>query len=84
MKWLMLMPACLLLLACAKQDEAPEPVRPVLSLIVQSQDVQRLGRFAGSLKGKTQGKNVLTGDAVDLKQALQLRAKQSVVLDLLP
>jgi hypothetical protein len=42
-----------------------------------------LGRFAGSLKGKTQGKNVLTGDAVDLKQALKLRAKQSVVLDLL-
>ncbi|PWB32596.1 efflux transporter periplasmic adaptor subunit [Pseudomonas sp. SDI] len=52
MKWLMLMPACLLLLACAKQDEAPEPVRPVLSLIVQSQDVQRLGRFAGSIQAR--------------------------------
>ncbi|OYU45353.1 MAG: alpha-amlyase [Burkholderiales bacterium PBB4] len=43
-----------------------------------------LERFAGSLQGKTQGSNVLTGDVVGLQQPLKLRAKQSVVLDLLP
>lgn len=43
-----------------------------------------LGRFAQMLGGKTQGMNVLTGQAVGLQQPLKLRAKQSVVLDLLP
>ncbi|OYT90870.1 MAG: alpha-amlyase [Burkholderiales bacterium PBB3] len=44
-----------------------------------------LARFVSSLQGKTQGRNVLTGDTVGLQQPLLLlRAKQSVVLDLLP
>ena len=43
-----------------------------------------LGRFAESLGGKTRGMNVLTGQTEGLKQPLKLRAKQSVVLDLLP
>lgn len=43
-----------------------------------------LKRFAFSLQGKTRGTNVLTAQSVDLLQPLKLRAKQSLVLDLVP
>lgn len=46
------MPACLLLAACGQQEAPPEPVRPVLSTLVQSQSEQRLGRFAGSIQAR--------------------------------
>ncbi|MDD0975907.1 efflux RND transporter periplasmic adaptor subunit [Pseudomonas fontis] len=52
MRLLMMVPACLLLAACGKEEAAPDPVRPVLTVIVQPQDVQRLGRFAGSIQAR--------------------------------
>lgn len=43
-----------------------------------------LARFSASLQGKTRATNVLTDQTVGLQQPLKLRAKQSLVLDLLP
>lgn len=43
-----------------------------------------LTRFSASLQGRTRGTNVLTDQTVGLQQPLKLRARQSVVLDLLP
>ncbi|MFO2465999.1 efflux RND transporter periplasmic adaptor subunit [Pseudomonas sp. 15FMM2] len=42
----------LALLACSKEEPAPEPVRPVLSVEVKSQDQANLGRFAGYIQAR--------------------------------
>ena len=52
MRTLWLMFACVLLAACADDEPPPEPVRPVLSQVVQAQDQARLGRFAGSIQAR--------------------------------
>ncbi|MGH8450465.1 MAG: efflux transporter periplasmic adaptor subunit, partial [Pseudomonas sp.] len=44
-----LLAASLLLAACSKEEPAPEPVRPVLSMEVTSEDQENLGRFAGTI-----------------------------------
>ncbi len=49
---LLLLSAGLLLAACSKKEPPPEPVRPVLSIEVQSLDQQSLGRFAGSIQAR--------------------------------
>ena len=42
----------LLLGACSKEEPPPEPVRPVLSVEVKSEDQQSLGRFAGNIAAR--------------------------------
>ncbi|QBF24187.1 efflux RND transporter periplasmic adaptor subunit [Pseudomonas tructae] len=42
----------LLLVGCERQAAAPEPVRPVLSMIVEPQVQANLGRFAGSIQAR--------------------------------
>ncbi|MNJ13545.1 Multidrug resistance protein MdtA precursor [compost metagenome] len=44
--------AVLLLAGCGKEAAAPEPVRPVLSMIVQPQVQASLGRFAGTIQAR--------------------------------
>jgi RND family efflux transporter MFP subunit len=41
-----------LLSACSKEEPAPEPVRPVLSMTVRAQDTEQLGRFAGTIQAR--------------------------------
>ncbi|VVN77784.1 efflux RND transporter periplasmic adaptor subunit [Pseudomonas fluorescens] len=41
-----------LLAACSKKEPPPEPVRPVLSIEVQSESEENLGRFAGSIQAR--------------------------------
>jgi RND family efflux transporter MFP subunit len=50
-RWL-LMAAALSITACSKEEPAPEPVRPVLSMTVRSEAVERWGRFAGTLQAR--------------------------------
>ncbi|MBA5705749.1 efflux RND transporter periplasmic adaptor subunit [Pseudomonas fulva] len=50
--WLTLMCAGVLLVGCGKQEQPPEPVRPVLSVVVQPQLQARLGRFAGVIEAR--------------------------------
>lgn len=53
MKRLVLMlSAGLLLGGCGSDEEKPEPVRPVLSTVVQPQVQAQLGRFAGSIQAR--------------------------------
>lgn len=53
MKALTLMLCSALFLAgCGKEAQAPEPVRPVLSVVVQPQMQEQLGRFAGSIQAR--------------------------------
>ena len=53
MKRLVLMLAAgLLLAACSKEEPAPEPVRPVLSMQVKAEDQENLGRFAGTIQAR--------------------------------
>lgn len=53
MKRLALMLAAMAVLAgCGKDEEKPEPVRPVLSTVVQPQAQASLGRFAGSIQAR--------------------------------
>lgn len=52
MKPLMLMLGCVLLAACGGQETPVEPVRPVLSQVVQAQSQESLGRFAGSIQAR--------------------------------
>ena len=42
----------LLLIACSKEEPAPDPVRPVLSVEVKAEDQAHLGRFAGSIQAR--------------------------------
>ncbi|NBA94328.1 efflux RND transporter periplasmic adaptor subunit [Pseudomonas sp. R5(2019)] len=42
----------LLLAACSKEEPAPEPVRPVLSVEVKAQDQETYGRFAGTIQAR--------------------------------
>jgi len=46
------LPAALLLAACGSDKEQAEPVRPVLSTLVQPQVQSQLGRFAGSIQAR--------------------------------
>jgi RND family efflux transporter MFP subunit len=43
-----------LLCACSKEQPPPEPVRPVLSMLVSAQDQAQLGRFAGTVEARYQ------------------------------
>lgn len=43
---------CLLLVACGGETEVAEPVRPVLSMTVQTRDALDLGRFAGTIQAR--------------------------------
>jgi membrane fusion protein, multidrug efflux system len=47
-----LLSAGVLLAACSKEEPPPEPVRPVLSIEVQSESEENLGRFAGSIQAR--------------------------------
>jgi len=44
--------AVLLLAGCSKEEPAPEPIRPVLSVEVKGLDQQSLGRFAGNIQAR--------------------------------
>ncbi|WP_369989104.1 efflux RND transporter periplasmic adaptor subunit [Pseudomonas xanthosomatis] len=46
------LPAAFLLTACGSDKEQAEPVRPVLSTVVQPQVQSQLGRFAGSIQAR--------------------------------
>ena len=50
MKPLLLMLGCLSLVACGEKEKPPEPIRPVLSMKVQTLDQLDLGRFAGTIQ----------------------------------
>eukprot|EP01132_Coremiostelium_polycephalum_P019247 gene19247-22899_t len=39
-------------MACSKEEPAPEPVRPVLSIEVKAEDQENLGRFAGTIQAR--------------------------------
>jgi hypothetical protein len=52
MKPLLLLFAGVMLLACSKEEPAPEPVRPVLSIKVKALNEENLGRFAGSIQAR--------------------------------
>lgn len=52
MKHVLWLTAGLLLAACSEKEPPPEPIRPVLSIEVQSLDQQALGRFAGSIQAR--------------------------------
>lgn len=41
-----------LLSACSKEAPPPEPIRPVLSITVQAEQVQQLGRYAGDIEAR--------------------------------
>lgn len=46
-----LLSSCLCLVACT-EEHSEEPVRPVLTLRVTTQDAQQLGRYAGSIQAR--------------------------------
>jgi len=52
MRRLLLMFAAVVLVACSKKEPPPEPVRPVLSTVVQSSGEENLGRFAGNIQAR--------------------------------
>lgn len=52
MKPLLLMLGCLSLVACGEKEKPPEPIRPVLSMKVQTLDQLDLGRFAGTIQAR--------------------------------
>ena len=52
MKPILLLSTCLLLVACSDNKEVAEPIRPVLSMRVQTQDQLHLGRFAGTIQAR--------------------------------
>lgn len=47
-----LLAGCLMLAACSDNKEVPEPVRPVLSVKVRTQDELELGRFVGTIQAR--------------------------------
>lgn len=52
MKRLLMVSAAMLLAACGSEEQAPEPIRPVLSVKVQPQVQAQLGRFAGVIEAR--------------------------------
>ncbi|MBN0978059.1 efflux RND transporter periplasmic adaptor subunit [Pseudomonas hygromyciniae] len=48
----LILASSLLLMACSKQEPAPEPVRPVLWVEVKAEDQENLGRFAGTIQAR--------------------------------
>ncbi|WP_137805943.1 efflux RND transporter periplasmic adaptor subunit [Pseudomonas sp. G(2018)] len=52
MKPLLWVLACVMLVACSKEESPPEPVRPVLSIKVQALGEETLGRFAGNIQAR--------------------------------
>lgn len=44
--------AALLLIGCSEEKKAPEPVRPVLYVVVKPDMTQQLGRFAGNIEAR--------------------------------
>lgn len=52
MKPVLMLAGCLLLAGCSDKEAAPDPIRPVLSMKVQTQDQLRLGRFAGTIQAR--------------------------------
>ncbi|HKS12984.1 MAG TPA: efflux RND transporter periplasmic adaptor subunit [Pseudomonas sp.] len=51
-RMLLIVSAVALLAGCGKDEEKPDPVRPVLSTLVQPQGQAELGRFAGSIQAR--------------------------------
>ena len=49
---LLMLSAGVLLAGCSSEEEAPEPIRPVLSVKVEPQVQSQLGRFAGSIQAR--------------------------------
>lgn len=49
---LLLVFAGVILVACSKKEPAPEPVRPVLSILVRAFGEENLGRFAGNIQAR--------------------------------
>jgi RND family efflux transporter MFP subunit len=49
---LFLLLAGVMLVACSKKEPPPEPVRPVLSTVVQAFGEENLGRFAGNIQAR--------------------------------
>ncbi|MCW8276102.1 efflux RND transporter periplasmic adaptor subunit [Pseudomonas sp. PCH199] len=49
---LLLVLASVMLVACSKKEPLPEPVRPVLSILVQAFGEENLGRFAGNIQAR--------------------------------
>ncbi|RZI81327.1 MAG: biotin/lipoyl-binding protein, partial [Pseudomonas sp.] len=49
---LLILCSAALLGGCGKDEEAAEPVRPVLSTVVQPQVQAQLGRFAGTIQAR--------------------------------
>ncbi|OCT22569.1 efflux RND transporter periplasmic adaptor subunit [Pseudomonas putida] len=49
---LILAGALVLLVGCQSDEDTPEPVRPVLSVVVEPQLQDQLGRFAGSIQAR--------------------------------
>lgn len=52
MRTSVMLAGCLLLVACGGEKEKPEPIRPVLSAEVKTQDALDLGRFAGTIQAR--------------------------------
>lgn len=49
---LLLVCASVMLVACSKKEPPPEPVRPVLSIVVKAFGEENLGRFAGNIQAR--------------------------------
>ncbi|MFT0865352.1 efflux RND transporter periplasmic adaptor subunit [Pseudomonas sp. CAM1A] len=49
---MIVLPAALLLAACGSDQEQVEPIRPVLSTVVEPQVQAQLGRFAGTIQAR--------------------------------
>lgn len=47
-----IMAALVLLSACSKEEPPPEPIRPVLSVMVRAEQLQQLGRYAGTVQAR--------------------------------
>lgn len=52
MKTSVMLAGCLLLVACGGEKDKVEPIRPVLSVEVRTQDALDLGRFAGTIQAR--------------------------------
>lgn len=50
--WTCVLFGALVLTGCGKDEPAPEPIRPVVSVEVRSESMQEFGRFAGSIQAR--------------------------------